>query len=167
MYLMDSICQTAALIGGARRNDPVLGGYADLAARLQGAPRFLLDAKATRTVVELNLGRPKVTVEAMAHVRVPYPRVWVEWDDADRQQLREKFDGPLAFAELRPMPGRVGFLLECEPGGRAGTATWAWTPGPGPNQQKIDGQVIPNLGAIQAYFDLDRRFELSPERVEG
>lgn len=168
MYLMDTIRQLAGIVAARRVKDPVLVGYADLADRLVGAPRFLLDPAATRTIVELNLGRPKVTLEAMAHIRVPYSRLWVEWDDADRQRLREKFDEPLSFAELRPMPGRVGFLLETEAGGRAGTATWAWTNGRNhEGQQKIDGVAVPNIGAVQPYFDLDRRFELSADRVEG
>jgi hypothetical protein len=164
MYLMDRISQMADLVAahgsGDLNGDGLLSCYTDLAARLAGAPRFILDPTATRTMVELNLGRPKVTREAMEHVRVPYPKMWVEWDDGDRARLREKFDRPLTHAELRPMPGRVGFLLEVEKGGRAGTATWAWT-SPGNNEN------YPNIGAVQPYFDLDQRFEMPPDRVEG
>jgi hypothetical protein len=174
-YLMDAMSQTAAALARHGPMPPELATFADLAARLEGAPRYLLDGNATRTAVELNLGRPKVLLEAMRHLRIPYPRLWVEWDDADRQRLREKFDEPMHYAELRPMPGRVGFLLEADPGGRAGTATWAWT-------TKQTGDVatrlpsgidvtmlagMPNVGAVQPFFDLDRTFALSAERVEG
>jgi hypothetical protein len=180
MYLMDRISQMAGLIAsrggggfGLTRaaaehfseadplpQDDMLDGYVGLAERLKGAPRFILDPTATRTMVELNLGRPLVTREAIEHVRVPYTKMWVEWDDGDRERLREKFGKPLSYAELRPMPGRVGFLLEVDRGGRAGTATWAWT-SPGENE------YCPNIGAVQPYFDLDQHFELPPDRIEG
>jgi hypothetical protein len=181
MYLMDRISQMAGLIaarGGGGwgftpaaaqtfaakplsdgGGDDLLRGLTDLAERLHGAPRFILDPTATRTMVELNLGRPKVTFDALEHIRVPYSKMWVEWDDGDRAALRNKFDRPLTHAELRPMPGRVGFLLEAEKGGRAGTATWAWT-----TPQSED---YPNIGAVQPYFDLDQHFSMPPERVEA
>jgi len=176
---MDAIGQTAARIAAEPRKlpDKVLLCYDDLAKRLIGTPRYLLDGNATRTAVELNLGRPKVMLEAMRHLRIPYPRLWVEWDDADRQKLRAKFDEPLSYAELRPMPGRVGFLLEAEPGGRRGTATWAWTsahPSADKPQHLLDSgatavmnTTIPNIGAVQPYFDLDQVFDMSPARFEG
>jgi hypothetical protein len=159
MYLMDTIGHAAQLMRPI--SDPVVGVFADLAKRLEGAPRFLFDDAATRTAVELNLGRPKVLREAMAHIRIPYPKLWVEWDDAARQKLREKFDEPLSYAELRPMPGRVGFLLEADPSGRRGHATWLWTT---PQSGTTD---IASVGAIEPFFDLDRRFALPPARVEG
>lgn len=158
MYLMDEITSFAAALR-RKRADPVVRGYIDLADRLVGAPRFLLDAKATRTAVELNLGRPKVTLDAMAHLHIPYSKLWVEWDDGDRQRLREKFDEVQDYAELRPMPKRVGFLLEADEGGRRGTATWAWMP------PASEGLGVPNIGAVQPYFDLDRRFELPEGRI--
>ena len=158
-YLMDSINQTAAVFAAKPSVPPELREYQNLARRLEGTPRYLLDAKATRTAVELNLGRPKVLLAALRNLRIPYPRLWVEWDDSDRQRLRARFDEPQSYAELRPMPNRVGFLLDTDIGGHHGTATWVWS-----TRKLLD---IPNVGAIQPYFDLDRRFELPPERVEG
>lgn len=161
MYLMDMVAQWAVRLGRAGP-DPTMRGYIDLADRLQGCPRYLLDANACRTAVELNLGRPKILREAMTHLRIPFPRLWVEWEDADRQKLRERFHEPLTFPELRPMPGRVGFLLDTEDG-RRGRATWAWTTPNAPSGM-LD---IPNVGAVEAYFDLDRVFPLPDDRVEG
>ena len=110
---MDMVGSTAQRMHG--NADPVMRVFGDLAKRLEGTPRFLLDDAATRTCVELNLGRPKVMLEALAHLRVPYPKLWVEWDDKARQALRARFDEPMSYPELRPMPGRVGFLLEADP----------------------------------------------------
>jgi hypothetical protein len=181
MLLMDSLADLAARIKGkqgtlglsdaARQFGSLqlnattrwMSAYTDLVERMQGAPRFLLDAAATRTAVELNLGRPKILLEAMRHIRIPYRRMWIEWDDHDRYRLREKFSNDeLSYAELRPLPGRVGFLLEAEPDGRHGTAIWAWT-----TPDRKEAVAYPNIGAIQPYFDLDRRLELDPVRIEG
>jgi len=160
---MDAITSLAAAIRpNASDDNPFREAIPDLAQRLRHAPRYLLDRRATETMVELSLGRPKVLLEALAHVRVPYPTMWVEWDDADRQRLRDQWDKlgePMSYAELRPMPGRVGFLLETDPGGRSGTAIWSWT--------TPQANFFPNVGPIRAHWDLDRRFELSPERLEG
>lgn len=140
------------------RLDPALRAYVELSERLQGIPRFILDANATRTAVELTLGRPKILIEAMQHIVVPYRRLWVEWNDNDRQQLRDKFNEPDSYSELRPMPGRVGFLLESDATGRRGTACWAWA---------APGADIPNVGVIQPHYDLDRTFELEEDRYHG
>jgi hypothetical protein len=143
-------------------SEPVMGVFAEFAERLSGTPRYLFDRAATRTMVELSLGRPKVLCEALAHLRIPYPRMWVEWDDADRQRLRDQFsDGePPSYAELRPMPGRVGFLLEADPGGRSGHVTWMWT-------TPKSSQIVPNIGAVEPYFDLDHQLTMTRESVAG
>lgn len=158
MFLMDMVSQCAIRLKAMRRTDP-LQGYADMADRLPGTPRFILDSNACRTAVELNLGRPKITLQAMSHLTIPYPRMWVEWDDSDRQKLRDRFDEPLTFAELRPMPGKVGYLLETD-NGRRGRVSWAWTtPSGSPD--------IPNVGAMETHFDLDRIFPMQPAQVES
>jgi hypothetical protein len=166
MYLMDMINVTAARIRTReRRIEPFLRAYLDLADRLVGTPRFILDADATRLFVELSLGRPKITVEALTHIRIPYRRMWVEFADVDRQRLRDRFTAPdqalqQTYSELRPMPGRVGFLIESD-NGRAGTVNWAWSTPDGTNT------TIPNVAAVIAHFDLDRQFPLDPDRSEG
>ncbi len=129
-YLMDTINQAAERIRAARMvpTTQMMAAYADLGDRLQGTPRFLLDARACQMAVELNMGRPKVLREAMRYARVPYRRMWIEWNDADRQALRDKFSDEMEFAELRPMPGRIGVLLEADEAGRRGTAIWVDNP---------------------------------------
>jgi hypothetical protein len=163
---MDSICTLAARINPrGDPNNPFREAIPDLAERLQHAPRYLLDRHATEAMVELSLGRPKVLLEALAHIRVPYSRMWIEWDDSDRQRLRDRIGESGGDTELRralqPLPGRVGFLLETERGGRAGTATWVWTT---PDGFAPD---FPSIGPIQPYFDLDSHFPLPPERRQG
>jgi hypothetical protein len=140
------------------RLDPALRAYVELSDQLKGTPRFILDANATRTAVELTLGRPKILIEAMQHLIIPYRRLWVEWNDGDRQKLRDRFSEPDGYSELRPMPGRVGFFLETDKTGRRGSASWAWS---------APGSVIPNVGVIQPHYDLDHTFDLHPDRYYG
>lgn len=161
MYLMDSLAKTAALtLDSGRHGNPVLSIFGDMTHRMQGAPRFLFDNPSIAAAVEITLGRPLVMLQAMEHVRVPYPVMWVEWDERGRDRLRE-LEGQVVDA-LRPLPSRLGFLVEAEEGsgGRRGCVTWVWMTRDVP----ID---IPNVGAISAYFDLDSRIKQPDERSES
>lgn len=152
MLLMDSVADTAAAVAKMARPDPLTDIFPDLMRRLAGAPRFLFDDAATRTVVELTLGRPKVLREAMAHLAVPYPRLWVEWPEAAREALRQRFMVDAYEKPGRPIPDRIGFLLEDEGRdwtGRRGRITWLWAGNAIP---------VPNVGAIEARFDLDASY---------
>ncbi len=113
MYLMDAIVETAAAVRRMGSETwPLLRLFPILADQLHGAPRLLFDRAAIATAVELTLGRPKVLVEALAHLRIPYPRLWVEWEEVGRARLRERFlETP---DPERPIPARLGFLLECD-----------------------------------------------------
>jgi hypothetical protein len=171
MYLMDAWAQTAHQVltnqhhigipdfGIQRLNarNPILEVYPDIYRRMQRAPRFLFDNAAIDAAVELTLGRPKVMLEAMQHCRVPYNTMWIEWEEAGRQRIRETFKELAIEQPGRPLPKRVGCLFECERGGRKGTITWSWTIDDGP----------PNTSPIVANFDLDEQFHQSDERTAG
>jgi hypothetical protein len=159
MYLMDSLAKTADRTRqqGMHRN-PVLSIYADMTRRMQGAPRFLMDNPSIAAAVEITLGRPLVMLQAMEHVRMPYPVMWVEWDESGRDRLRE-IEEQVVDA-LRPLPKRLGFLVEADEGGRTGCVTWVWATRDIP----LD---IPNVAAITAYFDLDSRTNQPEERIES
>lgn len=154
MLLMDSVADTAAAVAKIRP-DPLTDIFPDLERRLAGAPRFLFDEGATRTMVELTLGRPKVLREAMVNLVIPWPRLWVEWPEAAREGLRRRFMVDAYEKPGRPIPQRVGFLVECDGEGRdwtgrRGRLTWLWAGG--------GGIAVPNVGPIEARFDLDARF---------
>jgi len=153
MYLMDSIAQVAGI---APRGDPILSIYPDIWDRMAGAPRFLLDNAAVHASVEIGLGRPRVLLDALEHIQVPYPVMWVEWAESGREELRRRFQEEEIPG--RPVPDRLGFLLETDTGGRKGTATWAWA---------SSGVDVPNIAPIGAFFDLDRRIEQPSARKTG
>lgn len=159
MLLIDNLTQAdlalSRVIGRVNidRSDPIAAPYRDITRRLQGIPRYILDDNAIHAAVELTLGRPKVLVEALAHCRVPYPALWVEWREGARAKLHDNLR-KFGIEEVpgRPMPDRLGFLIESTTGGRAGRITWAWA----------TGDLPPNIAAIDAYFDLDGHFEQPP-----
>jgi hypothetical protein len=162
-YLMDSICATSAqLHGGIILDDhfaapKTADAYRTITTALHGAPRFLLDDAAIETAVELTLGRPKVLLEALHHVRLPYPRLWVEWSETGREELRRKLG--TRSAPLTSIPTRLGFLIESDPEtGRSGRITWAWLHA---------GQPVPNIAAVVAEFDLDQKFPQPARRRDG
>lgn len=156
MYLMDAIAAMAGATPKEQANDPLLGIYPDMEKRLHLTPRFLLDRTAVQAAVDLSLGRPKVLVEAMQHLHVPFPRLWVEWEESDRSRLIEVFQRmTIVTPPGRPLPKRLGFLLEADESGRAGTVTWVWTS----SGIGIGGIEIPNVSPITAYWDLDQRID--------
>lgn len=157
MYLMDSIAATTAMIGNMR--DPTLRIFSDMTERMRLAPRYLLDSSVMRASVELGLGRPKIFRDAMRHVRIPYPRMWVEWEESGRDRLRRELDEEEnALQALKPVPDRLGFLLESDEGGRSGNVTWAWASAP---------NTPPNISPFDARFNLDAGFEQPTVYTEG
>ena len=160
MLLIDNLTQAdlalSRVIGRVNidRSDPIAAPYRDITRRLQGIPRYILDDNAIHAAVELTLGRPKVLVEALAHCRVPYPAMWLEWAEAGRTQLHSNLR-KMGIEEVagRPVPDRIGFLIEADEGGRSGRVTWAWA----------TGDLPPNIGAVEVRFDLDGRFPPNPD----
>jgi hypothetical protein len=127
MYLMDEIAATAFRVTPDDWAEPILRIFPELVERMRATPRFLLDEHVIRAAIELSLGRPTVFREAMRHLRVPHKRLWVEWQETSRDTLRRRLQEDKRPPDpLKPIPERLGFLVEAEPGGRRGVVTWAW-----------------------------------------
>jgi len=142
MLLMNNIAATAAW---GRTGAPITEVFIDLERRMRLCPRFLLDEHVVRSAIELSLGRPSVFREAMRHIRLPYERFWVEWREAHREHLRRQDYTP---DPLKPVPDRIGFLIEGK--GRKGNITWLWQNPPLP-----DVPNPPNISPFDVQFDLD------------
>jgi hypothetical protein len=164
MYLMDRIVETSHEVRKRNSVDhPLMGVFPYLEDRLKGCPRFLFNNDSINTAVELTLGRPKVLREIMSFIRIPYPVMWIEWHESGRAKLRETFntdDDPIE-SPSRPLPTRIGFLLECDETGRKGMATWAWT-----NTHLTDHDP-PNIAPISPFFDLDGYFKQDQTREKN
>jgi hypothetical protein len=170
MYLMDTLANAALLVRNAHLpDDPLLKIFPAIDQQLKGTPRFLLDENAIHTAVELTLGRPKVLLEAMRHLRVPYPRLWCEWPESGREKLRQTFGDQGYIGPDRPLPKRLGFLLECtDETGRRGMVTWIWTsPAHEELSEREFGGSFPNVAPISPFFDLDARLEQPSNRIAG
>lgn len=155
MYLMDSIIETASEVHKRKMyKHPVLSIFPTMESKLNGCPRYLFDEAAIHTAVELTLGRPKVLKEAMDHLRIPYSKIWIEWPESGRKKLRETFGPNEAGTDdpRRPLPNRLGFLLESDETGRKGMATWVW------NNNVIKDYNAPNIAPISPFFDLDAEY---------
>jgi hypothetical protein len=150
MYLMDHILDTVYQAKKRRLiKNSVISIFPELEEKLKGCPRFLFDDSAIHTAVELTLGRPKVLREAMAHLTIPYTKMWVEWLESGREKLRKTFSIDAFEHPNRPLPTRLGFLLETDGSGRKGVVTWVWS------NHFIKKGEPPNVGPISAFFDLD------------
>jgi hypothetical protein len=150
MYLMDHIVETVYEAKKRRLlNHPVLSIFPELEEKLKGCPRFLFDENSIHTAVELTLGRPKVLREAMEHLRIPYTKMWIEWPESGREKLRQTFSIDAYEYPNRPLPTRLGFLIESDEKGRKGMVTWVW------NNHFIKKGEPPNVSPISPFFDLD------------
>jgi hypothetical protein len=122
MLLMDAISRAAGT--GSLRYV-----FSDITERMQLTPRYLLDDSVVQASTEIGLSRPSVLREAMRHLRIPYPRLWVEWPETGRSTLRQRL-AVKTNDPLKPIPERLGFLLESD--GRRGRVSWAWALPPHP-----------------------------------
>jgi hypothetical protein len=156
---MDEIAETARqVIDIKQSNHPTMSIYPIIYKELQGCPRFIFDDAAIETAVELTLGRPKILLEAMKNLKIPYPKLWIEWPESGRERLREIFTiNEKTIDPGRPLPSKVGFLLETDANGRKGVVYWAWNI----PEDKITKEIKfnpPNICPISPYFDLDKDF---------
>jgi hypothetical protein len=166
LHLMDAISATASRVDAMDiyARDPTLRIFPDLRDRMRLAPRYLLDDHVLRSSAELGLGRPSVFREAMRHLVIPYPRLWVEWHETSRDLLRRRLHEDRVTDPLKPIPIRLGFLLTCDPesGGRRGCVTWVWE---SPHASKL--LHVPDISPYEVRFDLDARIEQPRDLVEG
>lgn len=153
MYLMDNIAEIAQeTIKRKELAHPIVGVFPMLYDELQGCPRFIFDEKAIATAVELTLGRPKILYDSIMNMRIPYPKLWVEWPETGRARLREVFTPNETINPLRPLPDKIGFLLRTDETGRKGVVYWAWNV-----PKDLDYKLNPpNVCPISPYFDLDK-----------
>jgi len=165
MLLMDAITESARQVlvnvhNNQRVSQPILQSYVDLAEKLKDCPRFIFDAPATRVLSEITLSRPKVIADTLQTLRIPYPMMWLEWEEAHREELRTRLN-PFTSQkdkDTRPIPLRLGCLIESD--GRAGQISWAWI-----HKPKGEISSTPNLAPLSAYFDLDRNDCSPPEKA--
>ena len=116
----------------AARGTPldIHGTITSFAASLETAERFVLSDDIGMAGYQLIQSKPASLLDAMPLCRLPYPSMWFEWggtcaDLAGWNQFPTcEPPGHRDFA--RPIPWRMGCLVEGEDNGQRGQMTWAW-----------------------------------------
>jgi hypothetical protein len=127
MILADDI-----LAAGGGPDDPfdMLGS---IGRGLQDAERFVLTDDIAMAGYQLIRSRPSSLLSAMPMCRVPYPRVWMEWNGKASDaagwpflSTYERLNFKNAPLFHRHLPIKLGCLIEADERGEQGTMTWAW-----------------------------------------
>lgn len=77
---------------------------------LRTAKRFVLDQQAARTVVDLATAQPEQVLGWLPLARLPFEKVWVEWDQWDRIEYAHDL-GTAHPPEEGSCPRRMGALM--------------------------------------------------------
>lgn len=120
MRLVDEI---SAAVGG-EFDRMTLGAAASLAKSLARAECFELSADIALAIANVRALRPSSIVSALPFSRPPFPTTWVEWVCAEVAPTLEGRDPPTFN---KPMPRRMGALIEDVGVDGVAGVTWAWS----------------------------------------
>lgn len=86
-------------------------------------PKYRLTADAVKAAFQVQTAKPSSVIAAMEFCRTPYPKIWIEWGQADTVDAgRNQKAYPMQDAR----PGSVGILLDMDETGRKGVLSLAW-----------------------------------------
>jgi len=159
MRLLDLVAQCRGplviqpAVSGARPIE--VSGANNFAQQVRECPlRFVIADDLARASAELAFAEGDRLANCLDLLRIPAPRLWVEWSDAVHKQVicdcgivTER--DPAAFGR------RVGVLLRASPDGRSATARTFW------NAETLDGQCEAQMSPLESNIDLNDRFEPS------
>ena len=105
----------------------LLSSPSDFAQSIVHCPqRYVLADDLTRACAELAFADGDRLVGCLDLIRIPAPRLWVEWNDAVHQEVIERCSA-VARADPDACGRRVGLLLDATPCGRAAVARTFWS----------------------------------------
>jgi hypothetical protein len=146
MRLMDMVAQAR---GCLRIDLPARGvfelpGVAALGPSLAATPiRYILDHNVSALAGRTAFGEVELMLECLDLIRLPAPRIWIEWCEASRAAVLSE----LGYV-TRLMPSqmaRAGFLVSSDESGRRGEVDIAWSTKAG----------VVELSPLKILFDLD------------
>ena len=134
-----------------------VSGPGNFAAQVAGCPlRFVLGDDLTRASAELAFANGARLAGCMDVLRIPAPRLWVEWNDEVHQRVIHETQ---AIANCDTVPGRrVGVLLLGTRDGFGAVARTFWDGG-----TSQSGEVT--LSPLETHIDLRGEFEASDKHV--
>jgi hypothetical protein len=113
------------------------------------AERFVIEDDVAHAGYQVIRSRPASMLAGIPLCRVPFQRVWLEWNGG--VSMRAGFNPP---TEDKPTPLRMGCLLETiDKGGQRGIMSWAW-------EQRNTGVYVCGMSAI---FDWSKEPTFNPD----
>ncbi len=117
----------------AARGTPhdLAGMVTSLASGIEKAERFVLSDEIAAAGYQLIKSKPASLLDAMPLCRLPYRSLWLEWNgDSSFVAGWNQFPTCEPTAEdrivARPLPWRMGCLIEGDKTGQRGQISWAW-----------------------------------------
>jgi hypothetical protein len=139
---------------GARQ--VTVSGPSDFAQSVVQCPqRYVLADDLTRACAELAFADGDRLVGCLDLIRIPAPRLWIEWNDAVHQEVIARC-GVVARGDPDACGRRVGLLLEATPCGRAAVARTFWS-------AREAGEDCAEVSPLEIHIHLDEKFEPAAE----
>lgn len=134
MRLLDKVAQTAGpIIVGSLTDGRIwsLPGGDILADDVRQCPlRYVLHDDVTEICTQLAFGSDSILGSSMALLRVPAPRLWLEFAGGARKHVFADFRHAEGGPDLS-LKQRVGLLVKCDERGRKGSIDICWDGTPG------------------------------------
>jgi hypothetical protein len=130
----------------------IVSSPSDFAQTIVQCPqRYVLADDLTRACAELAFADGDRLVGCLDLIRIPAPRLWIEWNDAVHQEVIARC-GVVARGDPDACGRRVGLLLEASPCGRSAVARTFWS-------TRETGENRAVVSPLEIYIHLDERFE--------
>lgn len=139
--------------------------YANYRRILPQARPFNIDNRALATALELSTEGPEKMADRLFMARLPFPKVWIEFDFHERVRAGERLG--IAMPLDPGAPERLGWLLQEDPGDPLRWYATTWTsvsteqPVHGPHQ----GEMLSSMSMVTWMIDTAQR--ATPERIAG
>lgn len=137
--------------------------YANYRRLLTQARPFNVDDKALEVALELSTEGPEKMAQRLFMARLPFPKIWIEFDFHQRVRIGEKLG--IAQALDPAAPERLGWLLQEDPGDplRWSAITWASVNNNQPVHVPHQGEMLTSCSLYTWMVDTAKR--VSPERM--
>jgi hypothetical protein len=167
MRLLDQIAQcstpfrveSATCGTGGEAGDPtLLPGPADFSGRVAACPlRYVLSDDLVTVCTELALAEGDRLSACLDLIHLPGPELWVEWNDAARDQALTRLPSTVGGPDrgLKCGAMRAGALVSSSPCGRRALLRTFWS----------DSHGALTLAPMETHLDLDRGWPASPFHV--
>lgn len=163
MRLLDLIAQSReplVVLPPANAAPMVLSGPGDFAQQIAECPlRFVIADDLTRVSAQLAFADGDRLAGCLDLLRIPAPRLWVEWSDAIHQQVICQC-GTVAQRDPDALGRQVGVLLQATSCGRSAMARTFWSV-PGATRE-----CVAQMSPLVTHIGLDERFETATNACE-